>query len=351
MNKPTIILSGGGTMGSVMPLVALWERLGDDFKCIWIGSRKGVEKSYIEGLGIKYLAITSAKFRRYFDFRTFFAPLFVFLGFLESLRFLAAFRPKALVVTGSFVSVPLVLAAWICRVPVIVHQEDLRIGLAGRLTLPFASVATFAFQETMATSQHKNKFLIGNPVRRIFEEIDELAAAKKWKEDGLPFILVLGGSLGAQKLNEAMAAIVPDLAGRARIFHLTGKNKTVGSLAPYSYQQAEGLWGKDLAHTMAAADIVISRAGMSTISELAALGKPAILAPLADVGQKENAAYLAERGAALVADDGNVQDLKEKIIGLLENMERRRIFGENIKKIFSADAAEKLAEIIKKLLR
>src|SRR3989344_5055739 len=237
--KEVIFLSGGGTMGSVMPLLALWERMRDDFDCIWIVSRRGIEKAYVEGLGIKYKAITSAKFRRYLSPRTLFAPFFVFLGFLESFGYLLRLRPKAVVVSGSFVSVPLVWAGWLLRIPVIAHQEDLNIGLAGKLTIPFALVATTAFEESLRSVKNKNKFWIGNPVRKIFQNPK---GVEKLKSD-LPLVLILGGGLGAQKINEEIIRISLKLGNKARILHLTGKNKTIGNQVPNSngYEQKEFL--------------------------------------------------------------------------------------------------------------
>lgn len=324
-------------MGPVMPLVALWGLIRDDFDCIWIGSRRGAERAYIEGLGIKYRAITSAKFRRYFDLRTVLAPIFVFWGFWESFLLLARFGPAVVVVSGSFVSMPLVWAAWLLGVRRIVHQEDLKIGLAGRATIPFASVVTTAFPVA-----YKKGVYIGNPVRKIFMNPK---GAEKWKSN-LPLIMVLGGGLGSEKINRAVEEIAPKLAGRARILCLTGKNKTIGYPTADSFTQIEGLWDGELAGAMAAADIMISRAGLSTLSELSALGKAAILIPLPDVGQEENAEYFEKRRAALIVRQDNLDEVEGKINFLLEDAAARKRLGANIKKIFPSGAAEKLAEII-----
>jgi len=341
--KEKIFLSGGGTLGSVMPLVALWERVGEDFECIWIGSRKGIERVYIEGLGIKYRAITSAKFRRYLSPRTFFTPLLVFLGFLESLVYLLYFRPKAIVVSGSFISVPLVWAGWLLRVKIVAHQEDIRIGLAGKLTLPFASVKAFAFEETIKSAGGGNKIWIGNPVRKIFKNPK---GAEKWK-GGLPLILVLGGGLGAQKLNEEIIKIAPEFNGKARILHLTGKNKTIGNQVPNSngYEQMEFL-GDELAEAMAASALIVSRAGLSTLGEIAALAKPSILIPLSGVGQLENAAYFEKHKAAILLQEKNIGQLEKTILEILSDEKKREEMAENAGKIFPADAAEKLALLV-----
>lgn len=322
-------------MGSVMPLAALWEILKDDFGCVWIGSRKGIERPYIAGLGIKYMAIPAGKLRHYFSLKTLFAPFFVLAGLFASIGLVLIYRPKMIVVSGSFVSVPLVWAGWFLCVPVIAHQEDLKIGLAGRLTLPFAKIITTAFPQNCKKCVH-----IGNPVRKMFKNPD----TAKWRGE-LPLVLALGGSQGAEKLNQAIAKIAPELAGKARILHLIGKNKTVGFRESYSYQQVEGLWGDDLAEAMAAADIVVARAGLSTIGELAVLGKPAILAPLSGVGQNKNAKYLENKNAAIISEE-NPEELFQKITALLFDKEKRGELSKNIKKIFPPDAAETLKKLI-----
>jgi len=347
MKKPVIFLSGGGTMGSVTPLVALWERLRGDFECIWIGSRKGVERGYIGGLGMPYVSIPAGKFRHYLSIKTLLAPFFILAGLIASVGLTLAYRPKAIVVSGSFVSVPLVWAGYLGGIPIIAHQEDLKIGLAGRLTIPFASAVTAAFPETLKEIKNKNKSCIGNPVREIFRN----PKTEKWQGD-LPMVLILGGGLGSEKINRAIAEIAPELAGKARVLHLTGKNKTIGVAKPdKNYERFEGLWGEDLAGAMAAADIVVSRAGLSTLGELSALGKATILIPLPGVGQENNAEYFEKRGAAIVISQDDADGLLEKIKILLRDDEKRKALGENIKKIFPGRAEEKMENLLKKLLR
>ncbi len=348
-------------MGSVMPLVALWELIKSDFDCVWIGSRRGMERAYIESLGIQYAPIPAGKLRHYLSVKTLLAPFFILAGFFVSAGLILVYRPKLIVVSGSFVSVPLVWAGYLAGILIIAHQEDIKVGLAGRLTMPFAAAVTTAFPETLKEIKNKNKFCIGNPVREIFSAQGGSAPGgqspdtKKWQAPpagDLPLVLVLGGGLGSQKINQTIEKIAPEIAGQARILHLTGKNKTVGVAKPYSgYERREGLWGGELAGAMAAADGAVSRAGLSTLGELSALGKAVILVPLPGVGQTENAEYFAKRGAALIVPQDDADELLEKIKMLLQDDEKRKTLGENIKKIFPTNAAEKLKDMIKKLLR
>lgn len=347
--KPKIFLSGGGTLGSVMPLLALWEKLRNDYSCIWIGSRNGLERGFVEKKGVRYFSIPSGKWRKYFSVKNFLTPFFVFAGLGASFWHCLLFRPKIIVVSGSFVSVPLVWAGWILRIPVIVHQEDINVGLAGKLSIPFASAATTAFESTLREIRRKNKSWIGNPARNIFYSVNKEEAKKKWKGSSLPLVLILGGGLGSEKINRAVLNIARNINDRCQIIDITGKNKKTIANIP-NYRQIEQL-DEEIAEAMAAADVVVSRAGLSTLSELGVLGKAVILIPLRGVGQRDNALYLEKQNAALIVSEENLETLEREIKKLLENKNKRDALGDNIKKIFPPDSAEKLIKIIEKFVK
>ena len=346
--KQKIFLSGGGTLGSVMPLLALWEELQKNYNCFWIGSRNGVEREVIEKRGIRYIVVPSGKMRKYLSLKNFLTPFLVFSGLIFSFLHLLIHRPKLIIVSGSFVSVPLVWAGWILRVPVIVHQEDQKIGLAGKLTIPFATVVTTAFKDTAKTEKHKNIYWVGNPVRNIFYNVDKNKAEKKWKVGDLPLVLVLGGGLGSERINRVCVKITQSINNRCQIINITGKNKaTIINIK--NYRQIERL-DEEIAEVMMAADIVVSRAGLSTLGELSVLGKPAILIPLKGVGQDENALYFANQDAAVVVNENMLENLEYQICDLLDNRQKRSELSENIKKIFLPNSTQKFLEIIESFL-
>lgn len=334
-------------MGSVTPLLALYDILREKYRCFWIGSFNGIEKRLIKSDALTYLAIPSGKLRRYFSFRNIFEPFFIFAGFIFSLVYLIIHRPMATVVSGSFISVPLVWAGWLLRIPIVVHQEDINIGLAARLTVPFATAVTTAFQKTLQGIKNKNKQWIGNPVRNIFFFANGAAARVKWKSSELPLVLVLGGGLGSQKINDAIVGIAHRLADSCQIIHIVGRSKT-DLPRTANYRQMEFL-GDELAEMMSAADLIVSRAGLSTLSEIAAAGKPSILIPLASVGQTANALYFAERGAAILLKEKNIGGLEEKILDILSDKEQRDKIVANVKAIFPPNAAEKLSFLVDKI--
>lgn len=272
-------------MGSVMPLVALWELIKSDFDCVWIGSRRGMERAYIESLGIQYAPIPAGKLRHYLSVKTLLAPFFILAGFFVSAGLILVYRPKLIVVSGSFVSVPLVWAGYLAGILIIAHQEDIKVGLAGRLTMPFAAAVTTAFPETLKEIKNKNKFCIGNPVREIFSAQGGSAPGgqspdtKKWQAPpagDLPLVLVLGGGLGSQKINQTIEKIAPEIAGQARILHLTGKNKTVGVAKPYSGEEDKNvllLKKEDIKRAYLSANILYDKGGEEHYNIISALHK------------------------------------------------------------------------------
>lgn len=325
----------------MMPLLAVAEILQKDYECVWIGSFGGIEKKIIQQKKIKYIAIPSGKLRKYFSFANIFEPFFVLAGFLGSFFCLLAYNPRAVIVSGSFISVPLIWASWVLGIRRIVHQEDINIGLAGKLSIPLASAVTCSFPETAEKIRNKTKLFIGNPVRSAFRKPN----IKKWKTN-LPLILVLGGGLGSEKINKMITDIAAAVCKRAQIIHLTGRNKNFSSLnLEKNYKQIDFL-GDELADVMAASDVIVSRAGLSTISEAAYLGKPMILIPLKGVGQDKNANYLLDRGAAVVVGE-NYFDLQKEILNLISDKHKMDKLSENIRKIFPPGAAEALAELVK----
>src|SRR3989338_2664904 len=147
-NRNLIILSGGGTMGSVTPLLALvpeLKRQSSDVSFFWIGTHQGPERKLVEASGMAFHPIAAGKWRRYISWHNIIDPFLIILGFFQSLAFILIRRPRVIVSAGGFVSVPLVWAGWVCRVPCIIHQQDIKVGLANKLMQLFASKITIAF--------------------------------------------------------------------------------------------------------------------------------------------------------------------------------------------------------------
>ncbi len=277
-----IVLTGGGTAGHVTPNIALMPELkAHDFQISYIGSHTGMEREMIEETGTPYYGISTGKLRRYFDLKNFTDPFRIIKGFFEAVSHLKKIRPDVVFSKGGFVAVPVVLAAKVLKIPCVIHESDMTPGLANKICIPTAAKICCNFPETVKYLPADKAVLTGSPIRQ------ELLVGDKAKglafcgfDDSKPVILIMGGSLGAVAVNEAVRAILPELLKKYQVIHLCGKGKTEPSLdGTPGYVQYEFI-KDELRDLMAASDLIISRAGANAICEFLALRKPNILIPL-----------------------------------------------------------------------
>lgn len=277
-----IVLTGGGTAGHVTPNIALMPELKKQgYQTAYIGSYEGMERGMIAETGIPYYGIATGKFRRYFDLKNFTDPFRVVKGYFEARSHLKKLRPDVLFSKGGFVAVPVVLAAKSLKIPVIIHESDMTPGLANKICIPSAAKVCCNFPETVQYLPKDKAVLSGSPIRsELFEGNKAKGLAFCGFNNQKPVLLIVGGSLGAVAVNNAVRAILPELLKQYQVIHLCGKGKTDASLnGTPGYVQYEFI-KDELRDLMAAADIVISRAGANAICELLALRKPNILIPL-----------------------------------------------------------------------
>ncbi len=277
-----IILTGGGTAGHVTPNIALLPRLKElQYDIHYIGSYNGIEKELIEQFAVPYHGISTGKLRRYFSVQNFTDPFRVLKGMNEAKKLVKILKPDIIFSKGGFVSVPVVLAAKRRHVPAIIHESDMTPGLANKLTLPAATKVCCNFPETLEHLPEGKAVLTGSPIRQ------ELLTGDKYKAreflhftSDKPVIMVVGGSLGAVAVNEAVRQILPELLKSFQVIHLCGRGKVDASLSGLEgYAQFEYI-KEELRHLFALTDLVISRAGANAICELLALHKPNLLIPL-----------------------------------------------------------------------
>jgi len=349
--KIKILFSGGGTGGSVTPLLAIFDKLDKEkYDFWWIGTKKGPEKKMVEDKGIKYRYINSGKLRRYFSWRNFTDPIFIFFGFLESFYFLLFRRQNLIITAGSFVSVPLVWAANILQIPVLVHQQDIRAGLANKLMAKSASVVTCVFEKSLK-DYGKKAIWTGNPVR------ETLRVEKNYDYfdfNGLvPTILIVGGGTGAKKINNLVYDSLASLGTRVQIIHVAGKGKIEKEIKNSNYKQVEFLEESDLARAYAISDIVVSRCGIGVLTELSYLSKASILIPMPNSHQEENAKVFRENNAAVILDEKKLD--KYSFIIALENLikdnKKREILSINIEKVMKKNTNQRMIEIIEKMIK
>ena len=348
-------------MGSVSPLIAIRSYLEKKEKndYLWIGTQTGPERLLVEKNGLAYKAIFSGKWRRYFDWRNFSDPFLMILGLIQSLWQVWRFKPDVLLTAGSFVCVPVALAARIFKVKIIVHQQDLKIGLANRLMQKIATKITIAFPELQNKFPREKVVLTGNPVRpELFAGSREQAMSIFHLETNLPTLLIMGGGIGSEVINKGFISAQLELTRFCQVIHLLGKGDQAKwlhqpeVLANHRYHVYEFL-AEELTHAYAAADLVFGRAGLSSLTELAALKKASIIMPIPDNQQEVNAEYLfAKKAIVYVKQEDFSADYIVSMIDDLFNHGGRLVeLGENLYRAMPQNAGEEYAKMIDELVR
>lgn len=314
-----IVLTGGGTAGHVTPNIALIPALKKEgYEIHYIGSYDGMERAMIENLGINYIGISSGKLRRYKSVKNLTDPFRVLKGYNESVKVLKRIKPDVVFSKGGFVTVPVVFAAKKCRIPAIIHESDMSPGLANKLCIPKADYVLANFPEALEKLPKNKGILSGMPIR---QELFKGEREKGLKFCGFtgekPVLLVVGGSLGALAVNEAVRKILPEITQKFDVVHLCGKGKADDNLKEVKgYAQFEYI-NEEMKDIFKITDIAISRAGANAICELLALRIPNILIPLPAKASRGdqilNANSFKNQGFSEVLDE---EDITEE--GLLD---------------------------------
>lgn len=304
--KKTIIFTGGGSAGHVTPNIALIKRFrSNGWEVHYIGSETGIEREIIEPLGIPYHPISTGKLRRYLTWRHLLMPFQVLKGIWQSFMLCRTIKPKVIFSKGAFVSLPVVIGAWLNKIPVLIHEADITPGLANKLSAPFAQKIFITNEVAKKYYKNQNKVLItGIPMRdELFQGDKQRGLAFCNFSSDKPVILVFGGSLGSASLNKNIRALLPKLLSNFQVAHICGKNKIDESLKQNGYAQFEYVH-KEMSDLFAMSDLVISRAGANSVYELLSLKKPHILIPLPTTASRgdqiDNAKYYQERNLSNV---------------------------------------------------
>lgn len=346
-NGLKLLFSGGGTLGPVTPLVAIIEKIQKNYKnneIFWVSTRGGKENIFLKDLDIKVYSMRAAKLRRYVSFENF-LDIFVFIKSLfVSFYLIKKINPDIIISAGGYVSVPLVIVGKLLKKKIFIHQQDIQIGLANKIMSHFADIITVSFKEQLESFKNKNIYFTGNPCRFTSEQINILNKEDVIKKYNLKndkkIVLVLGGSSGANSLNEVIYNSINLLIDKCQLIHITGFDKG-NPIDNDDYLQMEFL--KDEAiELMFVSDIVISRAGLATLTELSALKKSTITIPLSG-HQEFNAKYFYAQNAVELA---NYDNLVEKVCILLESENRRQLLSNNIYGIFPHNSTDKIIKYI-----
>lgn len=354
--KRKIILSGGGTGGSVSPLLFIGRELRSDFDFIFVGTRDGVERKMLASEEIRYVSILSGKFRRYFSFYNFIDLFKIFGAFWQSLFFLIKERPCMLISVGSFVSVPLAITSWFLKIPVLIHQQDIEPGLANKLMAPFASVVTVTFTKSLAC-YGKNAKLIGNlgfDVKSKGEVVKSDVLDRYNLDKGLPIILVLGGGTGSFFINKLVSSSIEFLNPSYNIVHISGdESRNVENSGNFTnYLKVSFMDHDSLMDLMLVSDLIISRCGLSTLTEISFLKKAAILIPMPNSHQEKNAEEFRSKEGAVVLSEKKITSeiFLKNIEKILSNKGRQQELGANAFKVIK-NGNQNMITIIKSLAK
>lgn len=348
----TIVLTGGGTAGHVMPNVALLPKLREGGWTIhYIGSFEGIERQIVGALPeVTYHSVATGKLRRYPDIRNLRDPFRVLRGIGQAWRLLRRIRPAVIFSKGGYVSLPVIVAGRLLGIPSIIHESDITPGLANKLSVPFATHVCAAFPETLAHLPKDKARHVGLPIReQLFSGNAERGRALCGFDGSKPVILVMGGSLGSQAINGALREGLKELLPRFQVVHLCGRgNLDSGLMDVPGYKQFEYA-GDELPDLLAMASVAVSRAGAGAIFELLALRIPMLLIPLSLKASRGDQILNAESfkqagyGRVLPEEQLSGERLAREINRLYDD---RAVFEDRMKQAKEQNAVDRILELI-----
>jgi UDP-N-acetylglucosamine--N-acetylmuramyl-(pentapeptide) pyrophosphoryl-undecaprenol N-acetylglucosamine transferase len=370
-----VLISGGGTGGHVYPALSVATQLRDQYNAdiLYLGSDDGLETQLVPAAGLRLKVIKAGKLRRYLSWQTLQGIGRVPLGMIQALDIVRRFHADVAFTSGGYVAVPAGLAARLNGVPLLMHQQDVPPNLSNRLLAPLATKISVAFEDSRQFFPVQKTLLLGNPVRSEILAMRQVTAQQAREQLGfdaaLPLLLVTGGSQGARHLNRVTCEALPQLLQWCQVLHISG-NKLHGETHALSNSQIAGLddhirqryrlvpyMSDEMPLALQAADLVMCRAGASTVSELAALQKPSILVPLPPaIGkspQEANAAMVGRRQAAeVIANDTlSAPLLIERARDIITQPERMQQMQAAMHELAKPMAAQDIVETVVRMAR
>jgi len=366
------VVSGGGTGGHIYPALAIARGLKDRYpgsEVLYIGTAKGMEAGIVHKEGLPFKGIAASGLERKLSFHNLLVLWQAGRGFLQASGIIRQWRPDAVIGTGGYVCGPVVLAAALSRVPTLIHEQNAFPGITNRILSRFTGRVAVTFEDSIKYFPRREKVrLTGLPVRPEIMAANRKSALKKLDLSHDSFLLLsFGGSRGARTINEAMVPVIKKFADdpRLSILHITGTSgykefmgectasginlDKIGNVTiiPYMYNMQDAL---------AAADLVISRAGAATLAELTAMGIPSILVPYpyaSENHQEYNARALEKENAALVVLDHELDGyiLCRKVDELLDDRDKLTAMSAASKRLGKKHALEDIINCVDELIK
>jgi len=344
----------------VTPLLAIRETIQEKYpeaEFVWVGTKTGPEKKLLEEINIKFIPITAGKFRRYLSLVNIFDIIRVVIGFFQSLKILWQENPDMCISAGGFVSVPVHLAAWIFGIPTWIHQQDIRIGLSNRIMAPLARVVTTSVEKNVKKFSQRKTLWLGNPVRQDILQGNKKKAQEIFHlKSDLPVVFATGGGTGSAKVNQMIVESMQHLSGFVQIIHLSGKERpqelVERAKKHFPDYQVYQFFTEEMKQAYAIADIVVSRGGFGTLSEIAALGKVAIIIPKPG-HQEDNVEFLEKNKAAIFVSEitSNGLYLAKIIRDLLLDKDEQKKLATNLQRLLPVAKKHDIIDLVEKLLK
>ncbi|UCC88579.1 MAG: undecaprenyldiphospho-muramoylpentapeptide beta-N-acetylglucosaminyltransferase [Anaerolineales bacterium] len=362
-----LMISGGGTGGHVYPALTVADWLAIDNlpppAICWVGSTGGAEEKLVARAGIPFEGISAKGLRGKNPLAILDGLWTLRRGIQQARRLVASFQPDVLFVTGGYVCTPVTLAARLAGVPALIYLPDMQPGLAIKFLARFADRVAVTARPAMRHFRPGQAVVTGYPVRRKLFERDRAEARARWglgPEDKQSVLLVFGGSQGARSINQAVSRGIEALLSIAQVIHISGQRDADWTQAgraslPESLKARFHLHAylhEEMVDALLAADLVVSRAGASTLGEFPAAGLPAVLVPYPYAGahQWDNAQYLVQANAAVTIDDADLgTDLLPTVLDLLRDSDRRAEMQRAARALARPDAAQRIVHELKEL--
>ena len=372
-----VLIAGGGTAGHVLPGLAIAEALvnsgvvENQSSVYLVGSRRGIEVDLVPPTGFDLTVLPGRGIQRRLALANLAAGIGLLCGFVQALILVIRRRPAVVVSLGGYASIPCALAALVLRVPVVVAEQNAVPGAANRLTGRFARACAVSFPGT----DLPRSTMTGNPVRQGVRKVAESGDRIRDRSEAraalgvntFPFVVVFGGSLGARRINQALVRAVEDWKGGPVVVeHVVGPRgwmkglaggvsaddapeRTVAAAPDVEYRAVR--YEADMLTVLRAADLVVCRAGATSVAELSALGVPSILVPLPEAPgdhQTANARYLEDAGGALLVPDSELDGdrLGVEMAALLADTGRLTAMANGARSLGRPDAADRVVALI-----
>ena len=365
MSNIKIVLVGGGTGGHFYPLIAIAEALNGHSlapKLFYVGPEP-YDTNALVSTNIKFVSVPAGKRRKYRSIRNYIDAVVSLVGIFVALCKLYIMYPDVIMSKGGYTSIPVIIAGIFFRIPIIIHESDSKIGSANKMVLRFARAVIVSYDEVIPLIHHPRVYQFGVPIRSIFFQDQTPDALESFGiDERIPLILVLGGSQGAERINQLILDSLDELLPRYTIIHQTGiHNYTICVQSADKlitdpelrsrYHPIAFLDASQLNNAYHLAQLVVSRAGSNSIFEVALHGKPSIIIPIPEEishDQRSNAYAYARTGACVVMEERNFSDnlLQVEIDRIINDAPLYKGMSNAARSFGKSDAAKNIASLI-----